>query len=256
LFPFVLAPFLHQEQQNLLDERIGTRIPTDYTPYTTYPYQPWLMTDNKFPLHGIVTERVALIGEALFAATGFNADEVTALTDQGIDLGTKGSSNVLDLVRGNVFFMPSDAISVQTREGLVEIPKGAAVYIMETGADVAIYDFHHSHSTGPVKVLVNNKPFMLSPGTQMLLTRNLTASFDSLNPGGENIAYRNVRSGDASEGIKTYICDFSIAHGLTNVQVIHQLLFSKDPAQQRVAHNLLKDATILADLTGFNYKTH
>jgi hypothetical protein len=87
-----------------------------------------------------------------------------------------------------------------------------------------------------------------------LLTRNVAATdFASLNLD-DSIAYRNVRSGDVGEGIKAYICEFSIAHAMTNVELIRSLLFSKDPRQQKMAGRMLKNATILADLTGFNYK--
>jgi hypothetical protein len=56
------------------------------------------------------------------------------------------------------------------------------------------------------------------------------------------------------EGIKTYVCDFSIPHGLANVEVIHKMFFSNDHLQKKVVHQMLKNAIILADLTGYDYK--
>ncbi len=112
---------------------------------------------------------------------------------------------------------------------------------------------HDSLRTGPIKVIVNKKEFTLAPGTQMLLTRNSTASFDSLNPS-NTIGYRNVKASDVGDGIKAYVCDFSITHGLTSVPVIRNLLKSNDPAQRKAAWKIIKNATILADLTGSDYK--
>ena len=229
-----------------------SRIAVDYTPWTTYPTQPEF---NQFPLRGNVTiERLAAAGEALFSAGGFNADELNALSNHGIVFGPKTTGNFLDLIKGNVLFMPISNIGVQTREGLVSIPKGAIAWIMETGNDVAIYDMHDSLHTGPIKVIANKKELTLSPGTQVLLTKNTTASFDSLNPG-NTIGYRNVKASDLGEGIKAYVCNFSIAHGLTNVHVLHDLLTSNDPAQKKTAWTMIKNATILDDLTGADYKT-
>ncbi len=42
-------------------------------------------------------------------------------------------------------------------------------------------------------------------------------------------------------------------HGMRNVDVINNLLASKDLAQRKAVHQMLKNATILADLTGDNY---
>ena len=145
--------------------------------------------------------------------------------------------------------MPNHDIQVQTREGIAYIPKGAAAWIMETGNDVAIYDLHDSLRSGVIKVMVNNKQLPLAPGKEILLTRNATSDFAALNPS-TVIGYRNVKSKDLGDGIKAYVCDFSIVHGLINVSVIHNLAVSKDSAQQKAARNMLKNAAILADLTG------
>ncbi len=243
----------HLSAQSILNTQIGTRLATDYTPWTTYPMQP--QSFNQFPLQGsVAVNALANQGEALFSASCFNANELTAMANQGILFGPQSTGSFLDLLKGHVLLMPTSDITVQTREGLVSIPKGAIAWIMETGSDVAVYDLHDSLQTGAIKVTVKGKKLNLSPGTQVLLSRNGTASFDTLNPGNA-IAYRNVKVTDLGEGIKAYVCDFSIAHGLTNVPVIRNLLKSNDPAQRRAAMKLIKNATILADLTGVNYTT-
>ncbi len=239
------------QQQTKLYEQIGTRIATDYTPWTTYPKQPQIY---KFPLQGnISTNRsMSRIGEALFATNEFNATEQNQLSKQGIVFGPTTKGNFFDLVKGFILFTPTSEINVRTREGLVQIPKGAEVWVMETGADVAIYDLHDNLFTGPVKVIANNKEFVLAPGKELLLTRNSEESFDVLNPG-KDIAYRSVHGTEIGAGIKAYVADFSITHGIKNVSVINNLLRSNDPSQRKAARRMIKNATILADLTGEDY---
>ena len=151
--------------------------------------------------------------------------------------------------------MPQNDVSVRTREGVVSIPKGTVAWIMETGNDAAIYDLHDTLRTGRIKVVANGKELALAPGTEVLLTKNASAKFNSLNPG-KTIGYRNVRAADVGQGIKAYVCDFSIAHGMTNVPVIRNLLKSDDPAHKKLAWQMIKNATILADLTGSDYKAN
>ena len=236
----------------MLNEQIGTRIATDYTPWTTYPMQPLF---NQVQLQGgISVEQLASAGESLFIAGSFNAAELNALAGEGIAFGPNSNGGFLDLQKGYVLFMPTSDISVQTREGLVVIPRGTIAWVMETGNDVAVYDLHDDLRTGSIKVITNGKEMALAPGTQVLLSRNGKANFESLNPGNA-IAYRNVKVSDMGAGVKAYVCDFSIVHGLSNVPVIRRLLVSGDPAQRRAAWKLIKNAAILADLTGVNYKT-
>jgi hypothetical protein len=126
---------------------------------------------------------------------------------------------------------------------------------MQTVNAVAIYDFHDSRSTGSVKVTVQGKPITLSPGIQVVLTPNAKAKFDSVNPGRGFIGYRNIRLAECGAGVKAYICDFAIPHGVTNNPYLHNMLTSNDAQQKKLAHSILKNAAILADLTGFDYKT-
>ncbi len=84
----------------------------------------------------------------------------------------------------------------------------------------------------------------------MLLTRNNQADFAALNPGSE-CGYRNVKASDIGGGIKAFICDFSITHGLFRIPVLYNLLTSKDPQQMRAVRKMIKNAVIIADMTGY-----
>lgn len=204
---------------------------------------------------GIEVDRLSqLPGQAIFTSTSFNAEELAALANQGVRYGNSTQDNFLSLLQGYVLFAPDKDVAVELREGTVYIPKGAIAWIMETGADSAIYDLHDSLSTGPIKIVANKKTLTLGPGQQVLLTRNMTASFAELNPGSV-VGYRNIRSADMGGGIKSFVCEFSIPHGMSNIEVIHGLIASPDQKHQKLVKHMLKNAAILADLSAQNYKT-
>ncbi|MBX9572653.1 MAG: hypothetical protein K2X77_27405 [Candidatus Obscuribacterales bacterium] len=233
---------------NLTNAQLGTRFATDYT-----PHEPMRL---KLPLEGSVSyDQPDLPGQSVFSSAEFTPEVLSTLASAGVQFGEGSSGNFLDLIKGYVFFLPTKEIRVQTREGLVTVPAGAACWIMETGADVAIFDFHDSGSTGPVKVDASNKPFILSPGMQVLLTKDPTKGFNQLNPADGAIGYRHLRHTSLGEGTRAYVCDFSIPHGINNVEVIRHLVRSKDPRHKKSVNQILKNALILADLTGYNYKT-
>ena len=64
---------LQTDNQNLVNEQIGTRIATDYTPVRWQP-------PTQFPLQGnISVEQLAASPEALFSSTEFNAEQLSLL---------------------------------------------------------------------------------------------------------------------------------------------------------------------------------
>lgn len=64
----------------------------------------------------------------------------------------------------------------------------------------------------------------------------------------------NLRQAQLGDGTQAFVCDFSIPHGINNVQLIRTLLRSKDQNHQKSVNRMLKNALILADLTGYDYK--
>jgi hypothetical protein len=230
---------------NNLDEQIGTRIATDYTP-NLFP------AVRKFPNleGGIEIQKLSEIpGQAIFGATEFNANELSMLANLGVQYGQNSKDQYLSLMKGFVLFAPDKDITVEVREGTVYVPRGCIAWVMETGADSAIYDLHDSIWTGAVRVVVNNKELKMGPGTQLLLTKDMKSSFDQLNPG-PSVGYRNVRSTDIGNGIRTFIADFSIPHGLENLEVLHSLFYSQEPKHRKWVAQMLKNAAILTSLTG------
>jgi hypothetical protein len=124
-----LQQSLQQQAQAQLYEQIGTRIATDYTPWTTYPMQP----KSFRRLEGSINiDKLSMHGQALFAASEFNANELMLWHAAALS-SAKSSNDFFDLIKGFVLFMPRRDIQVQTREGIAYIPKGTIAWIMETG---------------------------------------------------------------------------------------------------------------------------
>jgi len=97
----------------------------------------------QLPLQGrISTEKPAVVGEASFSGAAFTDNKLGELASQGIVFGQSSNSNSLDLIRGNVLFMPQSDISVRTDVGTAYIPKGAAAWIVHNGSTTAVYDLH------------------------------------------------------------------------------------------------------------------
>jgi hypothetical protein len=141
---------------------------------------------------------------------------------------------------------------ITTREGVASVPPGAVAIVATRPNETYVYDMQDDLHTGPVTFKVNEQVLKLSPGTGIIITRDLKADFHSLNPY-EKLGYRNVRSTDLGNGMKAFICDFSVVDGLNNIAAVRDLLRSSDPVQRKLAWKMIKNATILADMTGNNY---
>jgi hypothetical protein len=238
-----------EEREQEQDEEIGTRIATDYTPII-FPSN--LADIDAAEASGGGKQLPQANPHARLTGRSFNANQLKGLINQGVKLGSKSSGNFLDLVSGNILIMPEADTKVQTHAGIIDIPKGAIALVVDTDESVTVYDLHDSQARS-IKVTVNNKDFVLSPGKELLLTNDKTASFESLDPDG-SIGHRNIQSKNIDENTKSYICDFSITSSLMNNPNMHSLLISSDKSERKAASKLIKNAVILADLTGYGYK--
>jgi hypothetical protein len=190
-------------------------------------------------------------GHAVFSDSAFTAKALNSLNHEGVKC-TARAMNLLELQNGAVLFMPKNNVSVETRQGVAFIPKGAITWVVQVGDNVAIFDIHDANASS-VKMTVNKEEVSLSPGTEALITNNNKADFESLSFN-DQIAYRNLRSHEVSansndENAKVFLCDFSLATAIKNVPAINHLLKSSDPEEVKLAHTLLKNAVIFDTLT-------
>ncbi|MBX9877390.1 MAG: hypothetical protein K2Y22_02945 [Candidatus Obscuribacterales bacterium] len=179
-------------------------------------------------------------------ASDFNSDVVNEMHSHGAILGSQSTANLCVLQKGNFFFQPQNDINVQVQEGEVQVPNGASVLVMETGHDVAVFDIND----GPharVRVKSGNKVITLSPGRQVVLTRQLDADFDRVNPS-KLIGYKNARAHMVASDIRAYSADFSLPSVMMSVQPVKRMLSSDNPDDRRLVQRMIKQAVILTML--------
>ncbi len=201
---------------------------------------------------GSATQAVPIDDQALgqnFAycnAGDFNSASVGQMQSHGASIGSQTVGNLCVLQQGNFLFQPQSDITVQVQEGSVEIPNGASVLVMETGNDVAVFDI----SDGPkarVRVKSGNKIITMSPGRQVVLTRQLNADFDKINPS-KLIGYKNPKGELVASDIRAYSADFSLPSVMMSVAPMKRMLTSDSPADRKMVQRMIKQAVVLSML--------
>ena len=97
-----------------------------------------------------------------------------------------------------------------------------------------------------MRVLTRGKTFTLSPGTELLLTRNTNVSFSQLNPNA-SIPYDHLKVSKVAGDTTAFACNFTLSSALIAIPMIRTLSASTDPAETKALSKLVKDAAILAD---------
>ena len=90
------------------------------------------------------------------------------------------------------------------------------------------------------------------PGYELLITKNTSAPFVAANPG-NLIRFRHVQSKLLKNGTKMFACEFSIPDCIHSVPSLRDLLRSDEPAHQTEMHKILKNATVIGEISGYDY---
>ncbi len=179
-------------------------------------------------------------------AAEFNSNSVGQMQSHGASIGSSTVGNLCVLQQGNFVFQPHSDITVQVQEGSVEIPTGATVLVMETGHDVAVFDISDGPK-GRVRVKSGNKIITMSPGKQVVLTRQLDADFDKINPS-KLIGYKNPKGQLVADDIRAYSADFSLPSVMMSVAPMKRMLTSDSPADRKLVQRMIKNAVVLSML--------
>jgi len=178
----------------------------------------------------------------------FTQTEVDNLANAGIVAqANAAASNYLNLDKGNILFSPSHNIVVGTHEGDVYIASGATVFVMETGHDVAIYDFDQS-KPGQVSVICGKKKLNLWPGRMIVLTKQDVTDFEEVEGPFKRVGYRRASEMDVDESTKAFSANFSPASALDRIIPLRDMMTSKDRQEQKTMNKILLSAAILIDL--------
>jgi hypothetical protein len=228
-----------------IDEALAGRIATDVTPQAN-SFASSLRDMQNAQLSSQQGESNEE-GGGLIHGTSLDSLDADRLTGQVIKLTQRPGTNYWRLQQGNVLFTPKSDIIVGTQEGDVHIPAGSAVFIMETGNDVAVYDLHDSR-TGSIKIVAGKRLLTLAPGRQVVLTRRLDDKFEEVNPG-NRIGFRKHKDVVLGEGIKAHVSEFSIPSAVATVAPIKKLLASNRPQDRKLVNQMLTNAVILSEMT-------
>ena len=128
-------------------------------------------------------------------------------------------SYILD--RSTVLFAPKSDIVITTKEGEVHIKSGAVALIFEDGQAVSVLDMS-DREPGAVTFVTSCYIIALVPGQQVVLTRNLSTTFNDINPA-SSVACRNVEKVPLNNGVVAYISEFSIVSALNTAHLYRQL---------------------------------
>ncbi len=223
--------------------------PTDLTQvfnYTNLDQSPLFPDDVDYK-----NESTALIKGAKTYEHEFAAAEQSRLQSEGVLIASNTAHNYFNLDKGNVLFNPRQNIVVGTHEGNVYIGPGSHVLVMETGHDVMIYNLHDD-APERVSIVAANKKLVLEPGRVLVLSRQNTRDFESLNTPCHGIGYRNIKEVDLDKSIKAFYGDFSIPSALTMVVPLKKLLSSNDPRDKRTLERIIKTSSMLATFSPQN----
>src|SRR6185437_6947678 len=121
---------------------------------------------------------------------------------------------------------PPNPITIGTHEVKVHIAGGAIAMVVETGHDVVVYNMHDNRA-GSVTVSVGQRPIVIAPGQQLVLTRKETRVFEQANPQG-SVTFRNARPVNTGSEVKAFIADYSSVSLMNTTPAIRQLLEAND----------------------------
>lgn len=124
---------------------------------------------------------------------------------------------------------------------------GTVVLAFDNGSTVILYNLDAA-SKSDVKILLPNKKHVsVSPGQEVLLTKDPGKDFAQLNPG-SGIAYKKPREHDLGDGIRAFDAEINITSALSSVKPLRQLVSSTKPGDQKIVRQLIRNSIILMQL--------
>lgn len=180
----------------------------------------------------------------------FDEAEIDRLTAEGIVVGAGTGGHFLKIDKGWVLLTPTSDMTIQTVEGTIQVPANSVVYVIETGDDTSVYDLHENQSGG-VNVVSGNRRITMTPGMQLILSKVQTNDVENVSKNCRCVGYRHVQSDDVGNKIRAFRMDFSIPSALNSVVPLRQMVLSKDPRDQKLTAQVVKNAASLMQITAY-----
>lgn len=173
---------------------------------------------------------------SIFTGSDFGTSTLSELANEGISFGIKSGGHHLTLDKGFILLAPDSNVVITTKEGDVQINAGAVAMIFEDGHDVAILNLS-DQNRGDIKLGGINGALL--PGQQVVLTRDLAAGFDDINPASD-VAVRHTLKARISNEITAYTSEFSILSAL-RINDLHKRL-KQSAAGRSTLNRILRTA--------------
>lgn len=157
-------------------------------------------------------------------------------------LGLNPAGSMVTFAGSNIILSPDHNLTVNTNLADVQLDAGAAVMMLQTDSELAIFALHDDHS-GAVKVTVDGQAIEVPVGRQLVLSKDHQNAFDNLNPSA--IGYRNLSNGKLG-ALKAFMSEFSLPTALSTTASIRQMLKSADKEERDLARKLMKTAAAMA----------
>lgn len=211
-------------------------VPTDKTPISPVAFvEPTQPQGKDFVAAGASEHLVMRINDQF---------DSVFLVEDGADLrGTEGGASVMTLSKGQVLCAPNRDTEIQTSCGTVSIKKAAVAVIVAKGDNVSVYNLADKSSNGVTVTSGEDSLSLSPPGTQLTMTRTVNAALHEINPRAD-VAVRNARPGSLGDGVKVFLCDFSMLSAMNQFRSLTQLRNSGDVREHQLSEVVLRNAAI------------
>jgi hypothetical protein len=123
----------------------------------------------------------------------------------------------------------------------------SAAFMVNTGHEVCVMSLHDAKA-GNISVLVGNQEFKLRAGEELIVTDDCTATLDKANPL-KGIGIRDQSEPTVSNGIKAFVCEFSLPSAMMQINTLTSLSHSQHAANRSLYDKMVKNAAALQMLT-------
>ena len=195
-------------------------------------------------------ESQSLTAEAINANNGFTVSNVANGQTSGLTF-TAGSYNNANLGQGSAIIRATHDMVVtlgQIKPVKLSLKRGAIVLAIANGGVVSIFNLH-DNAAGSVVVKANGiKAITLAPGRHVsVASAHQAIDFAYINQV-RKIGYRGIKA-NTSNGVATYVSDFSIPSAISVVKPLKAMFRSNDKQVKALANQLLKTSVVVTQST-------
>ncbi len=169
-------------------------------------------------------------------------NKIAAVPSSGSSVSA--GSSIAQLNPGSVVVLhKSEPQTVITSAGTAVCSAGTSAFFYDRNNTVAIYCLD-AGGKDEIKINVGKNLVSVLPGQEVVITRNQSAEFTQVNPGG-GIAFKNPQAHNLDGGYKVFDAQINIASAISALKPLRERLVSGEPADKKALRQIIKNAIIL-----------